>query len=134
MGRTVIIGVDKALSTLKHCSGYWKGIEFVDISDELDIWAVHNGITVDFDGDRANVRPVLRVRGRYLDFVLLETPSLGILTCSSRVANNVYESLIAARGRSLLFFPVRIPRSALIDFKNDSITDMLDVLDTIFAK
>ena len=106
----------------------------MDTSDELDVRAVYDGITVDFDGDPTNIHPVLRVRGRNRDFALLKTPSLGIFTCSSCVANNVYESLIAARGKSLLFFPVRIPRSALIDFKNDSITDMLDVLDTIFAK
>lgn len=89
---------------------------------------------MDFDGDPTNIHPVLRVRGRYRDFALLKTPLLGILTCSSCVANHIYESLIAARGRSVLFFPVRIRRNALIDFKNDSIADLLDVLDTMFTK
>jgi nicotinate phosphoribosyltransferase len=38
---------------------------------------------------------------------LLETPSLGVLTRSSRVATNVYETLMAARGKPVLFFPAR---------------------------
>jgi nicotinate phosphoribosyltransferase len=47
------------------------------------------------------------VRGRYRDFALLETPTLGALTRSSRVATNVYETLMAARGKPVLFFPAR---------------------------
>jgi len=38
---------------------------------------------------------------------LLETPTLGILTRSSRVATNVYETLVASRGKPVLFFPAR---------------------------
>ena len=49
----------------------------------------------------------MRVRGRYRDFALLETPTLGILTRASRVATNVYETLVAARGKPVLFFPAR---------------------------
>jgi len=107
LGKTVVVGVDKSLSMLKHCSGYFDGDEFVDTSDELEVWAVHDGTTVDFDGDPTNIQPVLRVRGRYRDFSLLETPSLGILTRSSRVATNVYATIIAARGKPVLFFPAR---------------------------
>ena len=47
------------------------------------------------------------MRGRYRDFALLETTTLGILARSSRVATNVYETLVAARGKPLLFFPAR---------------------------
>jgi nicotinate phosphoribosyltransferase len=50
---------------------------------------------------------VLKVSGRYRDFALLETPTLGILTRSSRVATNVYETILAARGKPVLFFPAR---------------------------
>jgi nicotinate phosphoribosyltransferase len=106
-GKTVVVGVDKALSMLKHCTGYFDGDEFVDTSHELHVWAVHDGTVVEFDGDPSNVQPVLRVRGRYRDFALLETPSLGILTRASRVATNVYETMIAARGKPVLFFPAR---------------------------
>ena len=51
--------------------------------------------------------PVLVVRGRYRDFAHLETPLLGVLTRCSRVATNVYESLLASRGKPILFFPAR---------------------------
>jgi len=107
LGKTVVVGVDKSLSMLQHCTGYWKGDEFVDTSSELDVWAVHDGVTVEYDGDPTNIQPVLRVHGRYRDFALLETPTLGILTRSSRVATNVYETMIAARGKPVLFFPAR---------------------------
>jgi nicotinate phosphoribosyltransferase len=107
LGKTVVVGVDKSLSMLRHCTGYWKGDEFVDTSSELDVWSVHDGVTVEYDGDPTNIQPVLRVHGRYRDFALLETPTLGILTRSSRVATNVYETMIAARGKPVLFFPAR---------------------------
>jgi len=51
--------------------------------------------------------PVLAVRGRYRDFAHLETPLLGVLTRCSRVATNVYDSLLASRGKPILFFPAR---------------------------
>jgi len=51
--------------------------------------------------------PVIRVRGRYRDFALLETPTLGILTRASRVATNVYRTFEASRGKPVLFFPAR---------------------------
>jgi nicotinate phosphoribosyltransferase len=54
-----------------------------------------------------NAESVIKVRGRYRDFALLETPTLGVLTRSSRVATNVYETLTAARGKPVLFFPAR---------------------------
>ncbi len=107
LGKTVVVGVDKALSMLRHCSGYFDGDKFVDTSSELEVWAVHDGSTVEYDGDPTNIQPVLRVRGRYRDFALLETPTLGILTRSSRVATNVYATMIAARGKPVLFFPAR---------------------------
>jgi nicotinate phosphoribosyltransferase len=50
---------------------------------------------------------VLRVRGRYRDFALLETPTLGALTRATRIATNVYNVLRAARGKPVLFFPAR---------------------------
>jgi nicotinate phosphoribosyltransferase len=62
---------------------------------------------VNSDGNPLNVEPVIKVRGRYRDFALLETPTLGVLTRSSRVATNVYETLMAARGKPVLFFPAR---------------------------
>jgi len=106
-GKTTVVGVDKALAMLRHCTGYWEGNKFIDTSDQLEVWAVQDGTTVKSDGDPLHADPVIRVRGRYRDFALLETPTLGVLTRSSRVATNVYETLVAAHGKPVLFFPAR---------------------------
>jgi nicotinate phosphoribosyltransferase len=106
-GKTIVVGVDKALTMLRHSTGYYEGDQFVDTSDHLEVWAVHDGSVVASDGDPLTVQPVIRVRGRYRDFAILETPTLGILTRASRVATNVYETLLAARGKPILFFPAR---------------------------
>ena len=107
LGNTIVVGVDKSLEMLRYCTGYWDGDTFVDTADHLEVWAVHDGSVVKSDGNPLNVEPVIRVRGRYRDFALLETPTLGVLTRSSRVATNVYETLMAARGKPVLFFPAR---------------------------
>jgi nicotinate phosphoribosyltransferase len=106
-GKTIVVGVDKALAMLRHCTGYWDGDTFVDTSAQLQVWAVHDGTLVESDGNPLHVEPVIKVRGRYRDFALLETPTLGILTRASRVATNVYETLVAAHGKPVLFFPAR---------------------------
>jgi nicotinate phosphoribosyltransferase len=107
VGGTVVVGVDKALAMLRHCTGYFKGDEFVDTSGNLEVWAIHDGSLVTSEGNPLNVQPVMRVCGRYRDFAVLETPTLGILTRASRVATNVYETLVASRGKPVLFFPAR---------------------------
>jgi nicotinate phosphoribosyltransferase len=107
MGKTTVVGVDKALAMLRHCAGYFEGDAFIDTSDKLEVWAAQDGSTVKYDGDPKNIQPVIKVRGRYRDFALLETPTLGILTRSSRVATNVYETFVASKGKPVLFFPAR---------------------------
>src|SRR5512140_934906 len=107
LGNTIVVGVDKALEMLKHCTGCWDGDTFVDTANRLEVWAVQDGTVVKSDGDPLNAEAVIKVRGRYRDFALLETPTLGVLTRSSRVATNVYETLMAARGKPVLFFPAR---------------------------
>jgi len=102
-----VVGVDKALAMLRHCTGYFEGDTFIDTSDKLEVWAVQDGTIVKYDGDPMKIQPVIKVRGRYRDFALLETPSLGILTRSSRVATNVYETFVASKGKPVLFFPAR---------------------------
>ena len=106
-GKTLVVGVDKALTMLRHCTGYYDGDTFVDTADHLQVWAVQDGAMVHSDGNPLHVNPVIRVRGRYRDFAILETPTLGILTRASRVASNVYDALVAARGKPMLFFPAR---------------------------
>ena len=106
-GKTIVVGVDKALAMLRHCTGFFEGEQFVDTSGELEVWAVQDGAVVESDGNPLNVQPVMRVRGRYRDFAQLETPTLGVLTRSSRVATNVYDTIVAAHGKPVLFFPAR---------------------------
>lgn len=72
-GITLVVGLDKALTMLRHCCGYWQSEQFVDTFDHLEVWAVQDGCTVDYSGDPEEVRPVLRVSGRYRDFAMLET-------------------------------------------------------------
>jgi len=107
VGNTIVVGVDKSLEMLRYCTGYWDGDQFMDTSDKLEVWAVHDGTVVRSDGNPLNAEAVLKVRGRYRDFALLETPTLGVLTRSSRVGTNVYETFVAARGKPVLFFPAR---------------------------
>ena len=104
----VVVGVDKALAMLAECTGFLdeKG-RFVNTFDRMEVWAVHDGSEAPFDGDPLNATPVMKVLGRYRDFAMLETPTLGALTRGSRVATNVYEVLKAARGKHVLFFPAR---------------------------
>jgi nicotinate phosphoribosyltransferase len=107
-GTTVVVGVDKALEMLRHCTGYVDPAgKFVNTAERLEVEAVHDGSVVRYNGNPQLVQPVLRARGRYRDFALLETPTLGILARASRVATNVYQTLIAARGKPVLFFPAR---------------------------
>ncbi len=105
---TVVVGVDKALAMLRHCTGFVDPDgRFVETWQNLRVEAVHDGATVLYDGDPSRIQPVIKVRGRYRDFALLETPILGILGRASRIATNVYRTLVAARGKPVLFFPAR---------------------------
>jgi nicotinate phosphoribosyltransferase len=106
--RALIAGVDKALSMLRHCTGYLNNAgQFVETWQHLRVEAVQDGVMTAYNGDPKRVQPVLRVRGRYLDFALLETPMLGAMARGSRIATNVYNTLEAARGKPVLFFPAR---------------------------
>jgi nicotinate phosphoribosyltransferase len=106
--RTLIAGVDKALSMLRHCTGYLdEQDQFHETWSHLQVEAVQDGVMTHYQGNPLHVQPVLRVRGRYRDFALLETPILGALTRASRTATNVYDTLVAARGKPVLFFPAR---------------------------
>lgn len=107
-GKTTIVGVDKCLAMLRHCTGYFdEAGEWVETWDQLEVTAVHDGSITRYAGNALEVQPVLKVRGRYRDFALLETPILGILSRSSRIATNVYQVLTAAKGKPVLFFPAR---------------------------
>lgn len=105
---SVVAGVDKALAMLHGCTGYFNDQgTFINTFDTLEVEAVHDGVIVGYDGNPMTIQPVLKVRGRYRDFALLETPTLGALTRATRIATNVYNVLRAARGKPVLFFPAR---------------------------
>jgi nicotinate phosphoribosyltransferase len=99
--------VDNALVMLRHATGYIKNEQFIETWDHLEVEAVEDGSITHFEGDTEDVEPVIKIRGRYRDFTLLETPILGVLTRASRIATNVYNTLKAARGKPVLFFPAR---------------------------
>lgn len=114
---TVVSGIDAALAILQHATGYFEGDQFVNTASSLEVEAVHDGFVAPYEGDPLQVVPVLKVRGRYRDFALLETPLLGVLTRMSRIATNTYRTLQAARGKPVLFFPARfdLPQTQLYD-------------------
>ena len=99
---SIVAGVDHALAMFKLCTGHLDdGEQFTNTFEHLEIDAVQDGTKV------APWEPVMRVRGRYRDFAVLETPTLGALARRTRIATNVYQVLQAARGKPLLFFPAR---------------------------
>ena len=105
---SVIVGVDEALAILREDTGYYEDDgRFVNTFDRLEVEAVHDGVILPYEGDAGHVRPVIRVRGRYRDFAVLETPTLGALSEATRVATNVYQVLQAANGKDVQFFPAR---------------------------
>lgn len=104
----VLAGIDEALVMLRECTGFYDECgQFVNTYDELEVEAAHDGAITPYHGDSLDVKPVLKVRGKYRYFAELETPILGVLTEGSRIATNVYNTLAAAKGKDVLFFPAR---------------------------
>lgn len=104
----ILGGIDEALSILKTAAGYKdQAGNFINTSSSLEIEACHDGEKAYYKGNPHNVDPVIKIRGRYRDFSILETPILGSLTEASRIATNVYQVMVAARGKDILFFPAR---------------------------
>ncbi|MCL2548476.1 MAG: nicotinate phosphoribosyltransferase, partial [Symbiobacteriaceae bacterium] len=105
---TLVAGVDEALAILEECVGYYDDEgQFVSTFDELEIEAVEDGTFATYKGDPMQVQPVIRIRGRYRDFAMLETVYLGVLSEASRIATNVYTLLEAALEKRVFFFPAR---------------------------
>lgn len=103
----LIAGVDVALTMLRYATGYWEDDRFVETWDRLDVEAVEDGVLTPYFGHPDDVRPAIKIRGRYRDFAILETPILGILSRASRIATNVYEVLKVCSDKPVLFFPAR---------------------------
>lgn len=105
--RALIAGIDIVLLMLRHACGYQQGDTFVETWHDIEVEALHDGVMIPYDGHPEHVLPVLKIRGRYQDFALLETPLLGLLTRASRIATNVYDVLEVSNGKPVLFFPAR---------------------------
>lgn len=98
----VACGVDHAVAILKECTGCFDADGgFRNTADRLEIEAVHDGARL------APWVPALKVRGRYRDFAVLETPALGVLARGTRIATNTYQALSAAAGRPVFMFGAR---------------------------
>ncbi|WDV44254.1 nicotinate phosphoribosyltransferase [Clostridiaceae bacterium M8S5] len=104
---SVVVGVDEALSILKECTGYYENGEFINTYKDIKIEAVEDGTIVEYSGNPSEVKPVLKIRGRYRDFAHLETVLLGVMSEPTRIATNVYNTFVAANGKDILFFPAR---------------------------
>ncbi len=104
----ILGGIDEALAILKTSTGYRdENGEFINTFKKLEVKACQDGIKTYYGGNPEDVEPVMKIKGRYRDFALLETPILGSLTEASRIATNVFEIIKAARGKNILFFPAR---------------------------
>jgi nicotinate phosphoribosyltransferase len=113
----LIAGVDVALAVIRHTAGHYEGDEFVETWPELEVVAVEDGAVTHYDGNPENIQPVIKIRGRYSEFTLLETLILGYLTRASRVATNVFEVLKASNNKPVLFMPARydLPEAQELD-------------------
>ena len=99
---SIVAGTDEAIAILKESCGYFdEDGSFVSTYDQLEVHAVQDGARL------LPWVPAMRVRGRYRDFAILETPVLGALSRRSRIASNVYEALVASGGKPIFFFPAR---------------------------
>jgi len=115
--RALVAGVDVALAMLRYGTGFFDDNRFVETWEHLEIEAVEDGEFTEYSGDPMQVQPVIKVRGRYRDFAVLETAMLGVLTRATRVATNVYNVLEVSNGKPVLFFPARfdLPEVQAID-------------------
>lgn len=105
---SVVAGVDEALAILKQCAGYYdKSGQFVNTYEQLEVEAIQDGTFVFYDGNPREVQPVIKIRGNHRYFAKLETVMLGALAEPTRIATNVFNTLVAARSKDVLFFPAR---------------------------
>ncbi len=105
---SVVVGVDEAIAILKVATGYYDiDGRFINTYDQLEVEAIMDGTKVEYNGNPMQVKPVLKIRGKYRDFGHLETALLGVLSVPTRIATNVYNVMVAAKGKQILFFPAR---------------------------
>jgi len=105
---SIVAGTDKAIAILKECTGYFAPAgRFVKTFGRMEVQAVQDGFKAEFAGDPERIVPVMKIRGRYRDFAILETPILGVLSRCTRMATNTYLCLEASGGKPVLQFGAR---------------------------
>lgn len=103
----VVANTDFALSILAAWAGGFESGKFINTSDRLEVLSLSDGETA------VPWQPVMKIRGIYRNFALLETLYLGVLSRGTRIATNTYNILKAANGKGILFFPARFDLPAV---------------------
>ena len=95
-------GIDEALAVLRLCSGRRRADgSWQEGWPELEVCALH-------EGDELGAREVvLTIAGAYELFAHLETVYLGCLTRRTGVMSNVRDTVAAAAGKPIFYFPAR---------------------------
>ena len=96
--RAVLCGIDEALYIIKQCAHH---------PENLLIHALHDGDEID------PWETVMTIEGDLCDFSHLETVYLGILSRQTKIATNVRQTVNAANGKPVLFFPARFDHYAV---------------------
>lgn len=131
----LVVGIEEALHILRECSGYFdENNNFVNTYNQLEVEAIPEGTLVEYSGNPLAIKPVLKIRGKYRDFARLETPLLGVLTESTRIATNVFEVLQAAKGKDILFFPARFAHYSLQAIHGYAYKKAVDVYNQLSGK
>jgi len=109
----VVAGMEEALAILRACTGYYSGENFINTYEELEVEAVEEGTIVYYEGNPSHIKPILKIKGKYAHFAMLETVILGVLTEATRLATNAFEVLQVSNGKEILFFPARFAHYSL---------------------
>ena len=98
----VLGGIDEAVAILQECSGR-PGTDggWVRGWDGLEVHALHEGDEI------SPWETVMTIDGDYSLFAHLETVYLGTLARRSLIMRNVRETVAAARGKPIMYFPAR---------------------------
>ena len=98
----VLCGIDEALAILRLCSGRRRGDgTWEDGWGSLVVRALPDGSQAD------PYETILVIEGDYALFAHLETCYLGVLSRRTRIATNARDIVLAANGKTVLFFPAR---------------------------
>ena len=98
---SVLCGVEEVLEVVKVASGYYEGEKWIDKSQELTIKSLQDGNKL------SGGETVMHITGPYIYFAHLESIYLGILARRTLVATNTRKAVVAAAGKSVIFFADR---------------------------